>query len=67
MSKRKRHHKTGVNIMTNLLNRLKRAKRKNKSENYIKDLENGTGVYKPKIVEKIEKALNVKFERSWKK
>ena len=39
MSKRKRHHKTGVNIMTNLLNRLKRAKRKNKSENYIADLE----------------------------
>ena len=39
------------------------------SENvaYIKDLENATGVYKPKIVEKIEKALNVKFERSWKK
>lgn len=39
------------------------------SENvaFIKDLENATGVYKPKIVEKIEKALNVKFERSWKK
>ena len=33
----------------------------------LKDLESGTGVYDPKIVEKIEKALNVKFERSWKK
>ena len=33
----------------------------------IKDLESGTGVYDPKVVVKIEKALNVKFERSWKK
>lgn len=33
----------------------------------IKDLENATGVYDPKVVVKIEKALNVKFERSWKK
>ena len=33
----------------------------------IKDLENATGVYDPKVVVKIEKALNVQFERSWKK
>ena len=33
----------------------------------IKDLESATGVYDPKVVVKIEKALNVKFERSWKK
>ena len=39
------------------------------SENvaFIRDLEKGEGPYKPKIVEKIEKVLNVKFERSWKK
>jgi putative transcription factor len=33
----------------------------------IKDLENAQGVYDPKVVEKIEKALGVKFTRSWKK
>ena len=33
----------------------------------IKDLENAEGPYNPKLVEKIEKTLQVKFERSWKK
>ncbi|MCQ2821679.1 MAG: helix-turn-helix transcriptional regulator [archaeon] len=33
----------------------------------IKNLENGEGAYNPKVVSKIERALNVKFERSWKK
>jgi ribosome-binding protein aMBF1 (putative translation factor) len=33
----------------------------------IHDLERAEGVYAPKLVEKIEKALNVKFTRSWKK
>ncbi len=33
----------------------------------IKDLENAEGAYNPKLVEKIEKFLQVKFERSWKK
>lgn len=33
----------------------------------LKDLENGVGVYDPKIVVKIEKTLGVKFTRSWKK
>ena len=33
----------------------------------IKDLENAEGAYNPKLVEKIEKILQVKFERSWKK
>lgn len=33
----------------------------------IKNLENGEGVYNPKVVVKIEKALGIKFERSWKK
>ena len=31
----------------------------------IKDLENAEGAYNPKLVEKIEKILQVKFERSW--
>ena len=43
------------------------AKKVQEKVSLIKDLESGTGVYYPKIVEKIEKALNVKFERSWKK
>lgn len=30
-------------------------------------LEKGEGIYNPKVVEKIEKALDVKFTRSWKK
>lgn len=33
----------------------------------INDLEKGEGIYNPKVVEKIEKALDVKFTRSWKK
>ncbi len=33
----------------------------------IKDLENAVGIYDPKVVEKIEKALGVKFDRPWKK
>jgi putative transcription factor len=33
----------------------------------LKDLENAQGKYDPKVVEKIEKALNVKFDRPWKK
>jgi putative transcription factor len=32
----------------------------------VKDLEAATGVYDPKVVEKIEKALGVKFDRPWK-
>ena len=43
------------------------AKKVSENVAFIRDLEKGEGVYKPKIVEKIEKALNVKFERSWKK
>ena len=43
------------------------AKKVQENLSVIKDLENATGVYNPKVVEKIEKALNVKFERSWKK
>ena len=43
------------------------AKKIQENVSAVKDLENATGVYNPKIVEKIEKALNVKFERSWKK
>ena len=33
----------------------------------IKDLENCQGQYNPKLVEKIERTLGVKFDRSWKK
>lgn len=43
------------------------AKKISESINVIKDLESCTGVYNPKVVEKIERALNVKFDRSWKK
>ena len=43
------------------------AKKIQENVSVLKDLENGVGVYNPKIVEKIEKTLNVKFERSWKK
>ena len=43
------------------------AKKIQENVGEIRDLENGTGVYKPKIVEKIERALGVQFERSWKK
>ena len=42
-------------------------KKINENVSVVKDLENATGQYNPKVVEKIEKALNVKFERSWKK
>ena len=43
------------------------AKKIQENVSVVKDLENATGVYNPKVVEKIERALNVKFERSWKK
>ena len=43
------------------------AKKIQEKVSYIKELESANGVYNPKIVEKIERALNVKFERSWKK
>ncbi len=33
----------------------------------VKDLEAAQGKYDPKVVEKIEKAFGVKFDRSWKK
>lgn len=33
----------------------------------IKDLEAATGVYDPKLIEKIEKHLGVKIDRPWKK
>ena len=43
------------------------AKKIQENVRVVKDLESATGVYDPKIVVKIEKELNVKFERSWKK
>ena len=43
------------------------AKKVQENVSVIKDLESATGVYNPKVVEKIERALNAKFERSWKK
>ena len=43
------------------------AKKVQENLSVIKDLENANGQYNPKVVEKIERALNVKFERSWKK
>ena len=43
------------------------AKKIQENVSVVKDLESATGQYNPKVVEKIEKALNVKFERSWKK
>ena len=43
------------------------AKKVQENLSVIKDLENASGQYNPKVVEKIERALNVKFERSWKK
>ena len=43
------------------------AKKIQENVGEIRDLENANGVYKPKIVEKIERALGVQFERSWKK
>jgi putative transcription factor len=43
------------------------AKKISEKAALIHDLERGEGVYDPKIVEKIEKALDVKFTRSWKK
>ena len=43
------------------------AKKVQENLSVIKDLENATGQYNPKVVEKIERALNVKFDRSWKK
>ena len=43
------------------------AKKIQEKVSFIKELECANGVVNPKIVEKIERALNVKFERSWKK
>ena len=43
------------------------AKKVQENLSVIKDLENATGQYNPKVVEKIERALNVKFDRSLKK
>ena len=43
------------------------AKKVQENLSIIQDLENATGQYNPKVVEKIERALNVKFDRSWKK
>ena len=43
------------------------AKKIQENVSVVKDLESATGVYNPKVVEKIERTLNVKFERSWKK
>ena len=43
------------------------AKKIQEKVSFIKELESANGVYNPKIVKKIERALNVKFERSWKK
>ena len=43
------------------------AKKIQENVSVVKDLESATGQYNPKVVEKIEKVLNVKFERSWKK
>ena len=39
MAGKKKHHTTGQNIKLNMSRRLEKAKRKGKSENYIKDLE----------------------------
>ena len=43
------------------------ANKISESVSVIKNLESGNGVYDPKIVEKIERTLGVKFTRSWKK
>ena len=43
------------------------AKKIQENVSVVRDLESATGQYNPKVVEKIERALNVKFERSWKK
>jgi ribosome-binding protein aMBF1 (putative translation factor) len=43
------------------------AKKISEKVSVIHDLERAEGIYDPKIVEKIERALNVKFDRSWKK
>ena len=43
------------------------AKKVQENLSIIQDLENAAGQYNPKVVEKIERALNVKFDRSWKK
>ena len=43
------------------------AKKIQENLSVVKDLESASGPYNPKVVEKIERALNVKFERSWKK
>jgi ribosome-binding protein aMBF1 (putative translation factor) len=43
------------------------AKKISENIKVVKDLEAGEGVYNAKVVEKIEKVLNIKFDRSWKK
>ena len=43
------------------------ANRISENVSKVKDLEAGNGIYDPKIVEKIEKSLNVKFTRPQKK
>ncbi len=43
------------------------AKKVNEKVSVINDIEKAEGVYDPKVIEKIEKALGVKFDRSWKK
>ena len=43
------------------------AKKVNERACVINDIERAEGVYDPKVIEKIEKALGVKFDRSWKK
>jgi ribosome-binding protein aMBF1 (putative translation factor) len=43
------------------------AKKISEKTSLVVELEKGDGVYDPEIVVKIEKALNEKFTRSWKK
>ncbi len=43
------------------------AKKVNEKSSVIYDIERAEGIYDPKVIEKIEKALSVKFDRSWKK
>ncbi len=43
------------------------AKKVMEKTSVINDIERAEGVYDPKIIEKIERALGVKFDRSWKK
>ena len=43
------------------------AKKVMEKTSVINDIERAQGVYDPKVIEKIERALGVKFDRSWKK